>query len=150
MPDVELPITLAYWEVDLGGESPTLVQSIDGLTWSVQTNEYRSIDAQGNPVLVKVPGNLAQGGTMTLSRAVDSNKSLWDWFHETHLAGNDPGSAKRDIVLTMKDQGGVVVAVYNAMGCYPSAYDPAAFNAEANEVAMESMTIEYEIAEVVP
>jgi phage tail-like protein len=142
MPD--LPLIPTFWTVDIPGAEATSVNSISGLDQQTPGTQIVTNDAQGNPVVIKVPGPQVSGGTLTLSRMIDTTNALGEWYTNTHAPGQDPSSQKQDITVTMQDQAGQAIKTYNVKGCLIESLSGATLNSGANEVATETATISYE------
>jgi phage tail-like protein len=124
-----------------GKESIGQFREVSGLDSEQEIVEQKEVDANGNPVIVKVPGNL-KWSNVELKRGIDIDKSLWEWRHQVETEG--PDAARVDCLLELIDYSGDTIAGYKLLSAWPSKYTGAAMNAGSNEVAVEAMTICHE------
>lgn len=85
-----------------------------------------------------IPG-MRQPTRLTMKRGVvQSNDFLQKWMHRTYT---DPvfTSAKRDILIDLCDEAGKPVIRWKVQGALPIKLDAPTFNANTNEVAIETM-----------
>ncbi len=78
---------------------------------------------------------------LTLKKGlVKGNDFLLRWIDESN---NEPliGSSKRDVVIDLCDETGTAVVRWTVLGALPTKLDAPGFNAESNEVAIESLEL---------
>ena len=124
-----------------GSEAIGKFREVSGLDTESEIIEQKEVDANGNPVIVKVPGNL-KWSNIELKRGIDTDKGLWEWRYQVETEG--PDAARTDCTLELLDYDGSPIATYTLMQAWPSKYTGAALNAGSNEVAVEAMTICHE------
>jgi phage tail-like protein len=131
-----------HFKLLIGGkESGGLFREVSGLDVENEIIENKEIDANGNPVIVKVSGNL-KWSNVELKRGLDIDKALWDWRYIVESKG--PDAARTDCILQLLDYDGSAIASYTLKQAWPSKYTGASLNAGANEVAVEGVTICHE------
>jgi phage tail-like protein len=124
-----------------GKETIGQFREVSGLDSEQEIVEQKEVDANGQPVIIKVPGNL-KWSNIELKRGVDVAKGLWDWRYAVETQG--PDSARTDCTLELLDYDGSPIATYNIKQAWPSKYTGVSLNANSNEIAVESITICHE------
>jgi phage tail-like protein len=79
---------------------------------------------------------------ITLERRIDSSQTLWEWRKQVIDGAID--DARRNGSIVVKDSQHAEVARWNFENGWPSKYSGADFDAGANDVAVESLTIVHE------
>lgn len=131
-----------HFKLEIGGKQAAgQFREVSGLDSEQEIVEEKETDANGNPLIVKVPGGM-KWSNIELKRGVDVDKGLWDWRYQVETAG--PDAARTDCVLTLCDYDGSAIATYNVSQAWPSKYTGAAMNAGANEIAVEAITLCHE------
>ena len=142
MASAQKPRPTNRFRLTVGGkEAIGQFREVSGLDSEQEIVEQKEVDQNGNPVIIKVPGNL-KWSNIELKRGVDTAKGLWDWRYAVETAG--PDAARTDCTLELLDYDGSPIATYTLMQAWPSKYTGAAMNAGSNEVAVEAMTICHE------
>jgi phage tail-like protein len=142
MAEAKKPRPTNHFRLNIGGrEAIGQFREVSGLDSEQEIVEQKSVDANGNPVIEKVPGNL-KWSNVELKRGIDIDKSLWEWRHQVETEG--PDAARVDAMLELCDYSGDTIAAYKLLAAWPSKYTGAAMNAGSNEVAVEAMTICHE------
>ena len=106
--------------------------------------ELKENTADGKPVIHKLPG-AAKPPTLTLKRAKNSSKALWDW-HDAMRKGQ-VSSARKEGSIVLKDFEGSEVSRYNFYGAWISKVTMSTLKSGSNEVLMEEVTIQCEALE---
>ena len=142
MAAAQKPRPTNHFRLQIGGkESIGQFREVSGLDSEQEIVEQKEVDAQGNPVTVKVPGNV-KWSNIELKRGIDVDKSLWEWRYQVETEG--PDSARTDCTLELIDYDGSPITTYTITQAWPSKYTGAAMNAGSNEVAVEAITICHE------
>jgi phage tail-like protein len=142
MASAQKPRPTNHFRLTIGGkETVGQFREASGLDSEQEIVEQKEVDANGNPVIVKVPGNL-KWSNIELKRGVDVDKALWEWRYQVEMEG--PDSARTDCTLELIDYDGSPIATYMISQAWPSKYTGAAMNAGSNEVAVEGVTICHE------
>ena len=124
-----------------GKEAVGQFREVSGLDNESEIVEQKEVDAQGNPVVIKVNGNL-KWSNIELKRGLDTDKGLWEWRYMVETKG--PDAARTDCTLELLDYDGSAIATYNITQAWPSKYTGASMNAGSNEIAVEGITICHE------
>ena len=111
---------------------------ISGLVSELDVIELKENTRDGKLVIHKSPGAM-KPPTITLKRAKNSSKALWDW-HEAMLQGKVSESRKNGSVI-LKSYDGSEVARYNFTNAWVSKITTGTLKAGANEVLMEEASL---------
>ena len=111
---------------------------ISGLVSEVDVIELKENTRDGKLVIHKSPGAM-KPPTITLKRAKNSSKAIWDWHHAM-LQGKVSESRKNGSVI-LKSYDGTEVARYNFTNAWVSKVSTGTLKAGANEVLMEEVSI---------
>jgi phage tail-like protein len=122
-------------EEPLGGFS-----DVSGINLEITISEYRSGRDKENYVR-KIPG-IHKVGDVTLKRGVVNSKDLWDWMDLTRRTGV---AAKRDVVITLRNEVGAPVESWTLRGVSPMKYTGPTLAAKGGgEVAIEELVLSAE------
>ncbi len=131
-----------HFTLQIGGkESSGQFREVSGLDAESEIVEQKETDANGNPIIVKVPGGM-KWSNIELKRGVDVDASLWQWRQAVQEKG--PDASRTDCTLTLCDYDSSPIATYSITQAWPSKYTGAAMNAGANEIAVEAITLCHE------
>jgi hypothetical protein len=123
MASAQKPRPTNHFRLSIGGkESVGQFREVSGLDTESEIVEQKQVDAQGNPVVVKVNGNLK-----------------WSQVEQGKI-----DEARTDCTLELLNYDGSAIATYTIHQAWPSKYTGAAMNAGSNEIAVEAMTICHE------
>src|SRR5262245_27905432 len=96
----------------LGGFS-----DVSGLTTEITVAEYRNGNERENHVR-KVPG-VHKVSDVTLKRGIVNSEDLWEWIKLVRTSGP---LAKREVVITLRDESGKDVQSWKLRGVVPLKY----------------------------
>jgi phage tail-like protein len=82
---------------------------------------------------------------ITLSRGIDDQTKLADWVKDVKEKGVTPDT-KKDVKLILVDSQGSDILTWNITGAYPTNYQPSGVNAQTAEIAVETITLNYDDA----
>jgi phage tail-like protein len=125
-------------ESELGGFS-----DVSGLTTENVMVEYRVGNAKENHVR-KIP-LLHKVGDVTLKRGLVDSTEFFSWIREVRSAGL---AAKRDVVITLKDETGAIVRKWKLQAAVPMKYTGPTLAGKGGEVAMEELVLSSEGIEI--
>ncbi len=111
---------------------------VSGLTSELDVIELKENTSDGKLIIHKAPG-AHKPPTLTLKRAKNSSKALWDW-HEAMLQGKVDTARKHGSVI-LKSYDGTEVARYNFTNAWISKISTGTLKAGANEVLMEEASL---------
>lgn len=120
---------------ELGGFS-----DVSGLVTEFTMAEYRTGNSRVNHVR-KLPG-LHKVGDVTLKRGVVDSLSFFDWVKQTR---EQAFQAKRDVLITLRDETGKPVRAWKLQGVLPLKYTGPTLAAKGGgDVAMEELVLSAE------
>ena len=142
MASAQKPRPTNHFRLTIGGrESIGQFREVSGLDSEQEIVEQKEIDAQGNPLIIKVPGNL-KWSNIELKRGIDVEKGLYEWRREVEEKG--PDNARTNCTLELLDYDGSAIATYSIEQAWPVKYTGVSMNAGSNEVAVEGITLAHE------
>lgn len=114
-------------------------QKVSGLEVSVDVIEFRLGNSKSTGMR-KMPGRMSNGNvTLTAPRFVNNNK-LWDWFAETKMNTHP----RRTVTIKQLDEESNPTNVYTLVNAFPVKVTGPGLNAEANEIAIETIELAHE------
>jgi len=135
-----------HFKLDLGGiESAMLFSAATMPSGSLDVPEFKTIDGNGNPV------NSCGGGTQVtwqpiqLTRGVDTDHGLWEWFNEVREKGAN-ADTKKEVKIIAMDSQGQTLHTWNLTGAVITNYGMAGADAQTAAILTEQVSIKYEDA----
>jgi phage tail-like protein len=123
----------------LGGFS-----DVSGIGTEMTIAEYRNGNEKENHVR-KVPG-IHKVSDVTLKRGIVSSRDLWTWMQDVRTKGP---LAKREVIITLRDEAGQNVQAWKLRGVVPLKYTGPTFAAKGGgDVAMEELVLSAEGLEI--
>lgn len=136
---VKIADVTANAEEPLGGFS-----DVSGISNEMTIAEYRNGNDKENHVR-KVPG-VHKVGDVTLKRGIVNSKDLWKWVSDVRRIGPD---AKKEVVITLRDEAGRPVQSWKLRGVVPMKYTGPTLAAKGGgDVAMEELVLSAEALEI--
>jgi phage tail-like protein len=142
MPDRHDPYAGYNFSIELDGITRAGFRECSGLENSQNATEYRE-GTDKNLAVRKMPGLVAHSD-VTLSRGVTNDRKLWDWREKAMKGTVD----RHDISITLIDDTGHPRITWNLFECWPRQWTGPSFDATADEIAVEQLTLAYERIEV--
>lgn len=122
-------------DTPLGGFS-----DVSGLGLEITMAEYRNGNERENHVR-KVPG-MHKVSDVTLKRGIVNSGDLWEWIKQTRRSGPQ---ARRDVVITLRDEAGDNVQSWTLRNVVPMKYTGPTLAAKGGgDVAMEELVLSSE------
>jgi phage tail-like protein len=112
-----------------------------GIESESEVIEFKEATKDGKLIIRKSEGAM-KWGDITLERRIDGSQALWQWRKQ--VIDGDIDHARRHGSIVVKDSQHKEVARWNFENGWPSKYSGADFDAGANDVAVESLTIVHE------
>jgi phage tail-like protein len=125
------------FHVELGGISRAAFHEATGLDSSVDVIEHREGGWNLSPR--KLPGQ-TKHANIVLKWGLSTDRELIDW-HQRIVDGEID---RRDGSVVLLNRRGEEVARWNFVRAWPAKYTAPAFNAEGNDVAIETLEIAHE------
>src|SRR5258706_8735918 len=117
---------------------------VSGLSTDIHVSEYRNGNEPESHVR-KIPG-AHKVGDVTLKRGLVNSLDFWGWVTETRTTGVD---AKKEVVITLRDEAQNPVQKYRLRGVIPLKYTGPTLSAKgAGDVAMEEIVLSVEGFEI--
>lgn len=118
-------------------------------TMTVDGPDFKTWDANGNPVNSIGGGRQVSWSDVQISRGIDQEKVLYDWINKVKEEGATD-ETKKDIKITAMDSKGETIHIWNLTGAIITQYGHSGANAQTNEVLVENVTIKFEDATLEP
>lgn len=108
---------------------------------AVSSNErIRTQDIQAEDEARKITG-INKVGDITLKRGLTNDRGLWDWFNSVTHGKPQP---KSGAIIVADESGDKEKIRWNFVEGWPTKWTGPTFNADANEVAIETLEISHE------
>jgi phage tail-like protein len=127
--------------LEIDGVNMGYFKKVAGIESETEVIEYKEATKDGKMIIRKVPGAM-KWGDITLDRRIDTSVALWEWRKQ--VIDGDVDGARRNGSIVSYDSTGAEVARWNFEAGWPSKWKGADFDAGANEVPTESVTITHE------
>lgn len=120
-------------------------QKVTGLKMDTEVIEYR--EGGDSLTVSKTPG-LTTFEPITLERGMSTDADMWDWaskifdYHQVDQV-NSP-QFRANVTIKLKDRNGDVVKIWEVPNAWVSSYETGDFDAQANSVMIERITIQHE------
>jgi phage tail-like protein len=134
-------------EIDVDGVSDmvcaAMFSDVDGLEMNIEPKTIREGGRNNGPV--HMWGQVGYG-QLTLKRGMTSNLDLWNWFNAVAAPGG--GGLRGSATIVMLGSDGTPQIQFELTGCLPVKLRAPALNAKDGLIAVEEMTILYEVMTV--
>ena len=146
MPDRTTPYSAFNFLVDLRSEGVDVAgvlggfSDVSGIGSEFEVAEYRNGNEKENHVR-KIPG-IHKVSDVTLKRGLVSSKDMWKWINDVRTQGP---LMKRDVTITLRDEGGETRQTWSLKGVIPLKYTAPTLAAKGGgDVAMEELVLSVE------
>ena len=131
------PYSVYNFVVEIDGVSRASFQECSGLDSTQEAGDYR----EGTDPLTmrKLPG-LVTYSAITLKRGITDDSELWAWRKKAV----DGKVERKNLSIVLMDDTGEEKLRWNCVNCWPSKWEGPGFNAQANDVAIETLEIAHE------
>jgi phage tail-like protein len=138
---VELDHVGAYnFKVDIGGITQGYFKGVDGINAELEVIEFQDGD---DLLLRKRPGR-AKFGDVTLKKGYIVTPDLQTWWNDARKGQY----ARRDISISLNDNAGNLLRMWNLFGCWPKSWKVNALDGKGNDVVTEEITFVVEDMEI--
>jgi phage tail-like protein len=131
-------------EIEVDGVSDTVCSAMfsdaDGLEMNIEPKTIREGGRNTGPVHMAGPVSYGQ---LTLKRGMTSSFDLWSWFDATAAPGG--GGLRGSASIVMLGSDGTEQVEFQLSGCLPVRLKAPALNAKDGLLAIEEMSIVYEL-----
>lgn len=135
------PLAVYNYRVEIGADAAAFSE-VSGLSKSYETTTYKESPVESGspgPRVMHMPAQ-APAVTVTLKKGIVRGASvatLYDWINSTQLNQTE----KKDISVHLCDESGDPVISWKVTNAFPTKLDAPTFDANANDVAVESMEL---------
>ena len=137
--EAHIPI---WFTLKIGGaEAAGFFKEATGFDSESEVTEIKRSTANGKTDVIKAMGNL-KWSDIELKRGIDKDKTLWNW--RKMVNDGQHVQARKDCTITMLDYQGQPVVTYSIINAWPKKYTGVGLKADANEVAVEGLTLAHE------
>ena len=125
------------YKVEIDGLDAGGFSEVSGFDLSIDVMEYREGDGVQTPM--KMPG-LRRYSNIILKQGLADSMVLYDWI----TTGVDGAVERKTITITLLDEEESPAASWQVINAWPMRYTAPDFDANASEVAIESLEIAHE------
>lgn len=125
------------YKVEIDGLDAGGFSEVSGFDLSIDVMEYREGDSVQTPM--KMPG-LRRYSNIVLKQGLADSMVLYDWI----TTGVDGAVERKTITITLLDEEESPAASWQVINAWPMRYTAPSFDANASEVAIESLEIAHE------
>ena len=127
----------SQFTLEIGGVELGRFQAVSGLNWETEVIEFKDTTKEGKVIIRKRPGQ-TKYPDVTFKRGVIHTQTALDWL--SSVSRKDPTSRK-NITLVLVDEAGARLAGWKLSSAWITKIEGPAFNASANEIAVESLEL---------
>ena len=144
------PLTTTNFYVEIDGVFVTNVTSVDGLNVEIEVADFTERTSKGQIVQHKVMSKPKWNGELTMKRIAPLNADtddIWKWFNDLRTKGmavSNRSKPRRHGSIVVYDSGLAETARWNFYDAWPSKIEFTSLEASGNEVAAETITLQYE------
>ncbi|ACU54347.1 conserved hypothetical protein [Acidimicrobium ferrooxidans DSM 10331] len=144
------PLTTTNFFVEIDGAYVTNVTSIDGLSVEIEVADFNERTKGAQLVQHKVMSKPKWNGELTMKRVAPLNVAdddIWKWFNDLRTKGmgvQNRNKPRRHGSIVVYDSALSETARWNFYDAWPSKIEFASLEASANDVATETITLQYE------
>ncbi len=134
------PLPVYNYKVEIGSATIAFSEA-SGMNIQFQPITYKEspTNGQAGPRILYMPGQ-PTATNLTLKKGVvrgTSVTTLYNWINSTQINQID----KKDIFIRLCDEQGNAVISWKVVNAFPTQLDAPTFDANANDVAVETMTL---------
>lgn len=136
-----------HFQMELqGAENALLFSQATTPQGTVEVPDFKTFTNQKGKTVNSVGGGTqVSWSPITLTRGVDKNHDLYDWFKEVCEKGVTPDT-KRKVLLKAMDSEGEPLHTWNLVGAVITQYGHSGANAQTMEILVNTIQIKYEEA----
>jgi phage tail-like protein len=132
----------------MGVDDQQRFQDVSGLSFEIETESF--VEGGENRFEYKLPKRVKYPN-LVLKRGMITNKVLTDWINSAKtgffFASPVPFFQPADILVTLMDEAGNPVAVWNVVQAYPVKWAMSDLSANGNNVVVETIELAYQYFE---
>ena len=143
------PIVSQNFFLEIDGNVVSILSSVSGLDIEMEVVTMEQAGANGKVQVVKTLGKANKAPDLSLTRMAPPDMTqdkLWGWFMDIRNKGlaSDRSNNRKNGSIVLLDRQGQEKVRWNFVNAWPSKYDAPDFNAEGNDVAIETMELAHE------
>lgn len=123
--------------VEIDGIARAAFHEVSGFDSTIDVIEHR--EGGENTTLRKLPG-MTKYSNVVLKWGITDDRQIYDW-HRQAVRGD---VARKNGSIVLLDRQGQEKVRWNFVNAWPSKYDAPDFNAEGNDIAIETMELAHE------
>ena len=129
-----------YFKVKIDSESYSF-KEVSGISSEINTEEI----AEGgeNRFKYKVPTGIKYNNLELKRGLIPKDSSLMTWINNTLQQGFSNKIKTKEIEVSLLNEKGNIVMIWNFVGAWPVGWNSAALNAMENEILIESIALSY-------
>ncbi|MGH8531175.1 MAG: phage tail protein [bacterium] len=127
------------FRVEIDGIIRAAFQEASGFDSSIDITEHR--EGGENTTMRKLPA-MTKYSNITLKWGVTDDRELYDW-HRQWVTG-DPAATRRNGAVVLWDRAGQEKLRWNFFNAWPAKWTGPSFNAEGNDVSIETLELAHE------
>lgn len=132
------PLRGFKFKVQIDGINRAGFREVSGLDAGTDAVDYR----EGDEIAIRKLAGLQKFSNITLKRGITEDQDLWKWRLNV-MEGNIKDARKNGQILLLDDKG-ETAAEWQFFNGWPTKWTGPAFNATANEVAIDTLEIAHE------
>ena len=141
MPIGEDPISNYNFSVEIDSQTIAQFQQVEGISVEISVIEHKENKVGALPVLKKLPGHV-QFADIVLKRGRVADNNFWDWIKQ--VQSGDVDAARKNGSITVHDYMHSEVGRFNFEMGWPSKVELGGFDATADDILLETVTITHE------
>jgi len=141
MPIGEDPVANYAFSVEIDSIVLAQFQQVEGLAIEISTIEHRENKVGALPVMKQLPGHVTYTA-ITCKRGRINDNALWEWMRK--VESGDIDGARKNGSVTVHDYQHAEIGRFNFEMGWPSKVELSGFDASADEVLLETVTITHE------
>lgn len=145
MADSYYPLPAFYFKVEFSGfgtDSDTSFQDVSGLKADVQTESYEELGENG--CVYRLPTGLRYSN-VTLKRGIASSASpLVTWCSQIFDGNFMSLIEPKKVDISLMNEEGQTTRSWSLINAYPLSWDIGSFSSKKNEVAIETIVLNYD------
>lgn len=138
----EDPLVTFVYSLTVEGKLGGYFTEVEGIGSETEVTEQKVADPNtGEETIRKMPGRLTWSDVV-LKRGVTSNMDIWTWRKQ--VESGDIAEARANASITMHDEEGTPVAVWNFVNAWPSKIYAPDVPGDAEATGIETLTLVHE------
>ncbi|MFD9334635.1 phage tail protein [Streptomyces sp. NPDC060028] len=130
------------WQLELGGQRVETLKSVSSVSLTREFIEMAENTPEGKLVSSRVSGPPSDGGTLTLTRAMDKSDTFTKWIRDSLVSDAADGSGQ-DLVLVYVNAKNEPVKKFLFEGAFPTSWSGSELSAGDSSATDETIEISY-------